>query len=412
MSSHLHAAPIRVPFFSRGTWVLVALMAVGFCFAVVRFTKGIGSVTNLDDQWPWGIWIAIDIACGVALAAGGFTTAALAHIFHREKFEPIVRPALITAMLGYTVVVIGLLADLGRYYNVWHPMMPSMWSGHSVLFEVGICVMFYLTVLYIEFLPMVTERFRGCVALPGALRPLNGFVEGLLRLFDRTLGRIMSVFIIAGVVLSCMHQSSLGALMVIAPYKMHPLWWTQVLPLLFLLSAFCVGPCMVIFESILASRAFGRRPEMEVLGPLSKILPVLLFFFISTKAMDLAVRGQLYRLADGSWQSVVFLVEMGVGFVLPFLMFFSSRVRRSPRLLFTAASLVIGGVVMNRIDVFLVAFRPVYAEKHYFPAVGELAITTGLIAFLIFAYRFVVLNFPVMHVEGAASRQGKEAHHA
>jgi Ni/Fe-hydrogenase subunit HybB-like protein len=128
--------------------------------------------------------------------------------------------------------------------------------------------------------------------------------------------------------------------------------------------------------------------------------------------MDLAVRGQLYRLADGSWQSVVFLVEMGFGFVLPFLMFFSARVRRSPRLLFTAATLVIFGVVMNRIDVFLIAFRPVYATKHYFPHVGELAITAGLISFLIFAYRFVVLNFPVMHVEAAASRQGKEAPHA
>jgi Ni/Fe-hydrogenase subunit HybB-like protein len=412
MSSHAHAAPVRMRFFTRGTWVLVALMALGLVFGLLRFVRGIGAIANLDNQWPWGIWIAIDIACGVALAAGGFTSAALAHVFHRDKFEPIVRPALITAMLGYTVVVIGLLADLGRYYNVWHPVVPFMWSGHSVLFEVGICVMFYLTVLYIEFLPMVSERFRGRVALPGALRPLNGLCEGLLRLFDRTLGRVMSVFIIAGVVLSCMHQSSLGALMVIASYKMHPLWWSPVLPLLFLLSAFCVGPSMVIFESMLASRAFGRRPEMEVLAPLSKIIPVLLFFFISTKAMDLAVRGQLHRLADGSWQSIVFMFEMGVGFVLPFLMFFSSRVRRSPRLLFTAATLVIFGVVMNRIDVFLVAYRPVYMGRHYFPAFGELAVTTGLVAFLIFAYRFIVLNFPVMHAEGAASPDGREAPHA
>ena len=216
------------------------------------------------NQYPWGIWIAIDVASGVALAAGGFTTAALVDIFGTAAATTAcVRPALLTAMLGYTFVVIGLLADLGRYYNVWHPMLPTMWQGNSVLFEVGICVMIYLTVLYIEFLPIVVERFNGRVALPGPLRhlqPLRSRAAASRRPMPARASS--SLFIIAGVVLSCLHQSSLGTLMVIAPTKMHPLWYTPISPLLFLLSAIAVGFPMVIFESLLAARSF-RLPARD-----------------------------------------------------------------------------------------------------------------------------------------------------
>ncbi|HPA82947.1 MAG TPA: polysulfide reductase NrfD, partial [Thermoanaerobaculales bacterium] len=141
MAEHHHPHPVKTPYLTRGTLVLVALALVGGAAYLYRLLFGLEAATNLDNQWPWGIWIAIDVASGVALAAGGFTTAALADIFHKERYHAIVRPALLTAMLGYTFVVIGLLADLGRYYNVWHPMLPSMWQGDSVLFEVGICVM-------------------------------------------------------------------------------------------------------------------------------------------------------------------------------------------------------------------------------------------------------------------------------
>ena len=173
MSSHGAPRPVGVKFFTPGTKLLLGLALAGLAAYAYRLLAGIGAATNLDNQYPWGIWIAIDVASGVALAAGGFTTAALADIFHKEKYHVIVRPALLTAMLGYTFVVIGLLADLGRYYNVWHPMLPSMWQGNSVLFEVGMCVMIYLTVLYIEFLPVVVERFRGRVNQGSALRSVG-----------------------------------------------------------------------------------------------------------------------------------------------------------------------------------------------------------------------------------------------
>ena len=179
-----------------------------------RFLYGLKTVTNLDHQHPWGLWISFDVATGVALAAGGFTTSALAHIFHRHHYHAVVRPALLTAMLGYTFVGIGLMADLGRYYNIWHPAWPTMWSPNSVLFEVGMCVMCYLTVLYLEFAPIVCERFIDDARWP-TLSSLCGTVYGKVL-------KIMPLLIIAGVVLSCLHQSSLGNLAVIAPHKYHP----------------------------------------------------------------------------------------------------------------------------------------------------------------------------------------------
>jgi Ni/Fe-hydrogenase subunit HybB-like protein len=221
MSNLPMSLPVQARFFTTGTKILTAIMGVGLLAYAYRLLFGIGAATNLNDQYPWGIWIAIDVASGVALAAGGFTTAALAEIFHKDKYHAITRPALLTAMLGYTFVVIGLLADLGRYYNVWHPMLPSMWQGNSVLFEVGICVMIYLTVLYVEFVPIFVERFKGRVNLPGRLSGLNRLGESFLGKIDRTLKKVLLLFIIAGVVLSCLHQSSLGNLMVIAPYKMR-----------------------------------------------------------------------------------------------------------------------------------------------------------------------------------------------
>ncbi|MGE5805423.1 MAG: NrfD/PsrC family molybdoenzyme membrane anchor subunit, partial [Ignavibacteria bacterium] len=168
-----HFKPSQVPhkFFTPGVIVLAIIALNGLVFLAGRFFLGIGSVTNLNNQYPWGLWIGVDVAAGVALAAGGFTSAALGHIMHRERFHSIVRPALLTAMLGYTFVAIGVFVDIGRWYYIWHPLI--MWNGNSALFEVGICVMMYVTVLYIEFLPVVTERFIGNVRLKGILTFLN-----------------------------------------------------------------------------------------------------------------------------------------------------------------------------------------------------------------------------------------------
>jgi Ni/Fe-hydrogenase subunit HybB-like protein len=398
VSAHVHAAPANKPLFTGGVRIMLALMAVGLGFAVARFVWGLGAVTHLNNQFPWGIWIAIDVASGVALAAGGFTTAALAHIFHREHYETVTRPALLTAVLGYTFVVLGLLVDLGRYYNVWHPMLPMMWSGHSVLFEVGMCVMLYLTVLYIEFLPIVVERFKGRVHLPRLPRAERA-LEAVLAVLDRTLSRVMFVFVILGVVLSTLHQSSLGGLMVIAPYKVHPLWWTPILPLLFFLSAVSVGFAMVVFESMITSKSLGRKPEMDVLAPLAKMIPVILFIYLAFKVGDLTQRDAWVYLGRGGFQAWMFLAEVILGVVAPMVILSTRRGRRTPALLFTGSALVVFGVLFNRINVFLTAYTPMYMEKRYFPSIGEIAITVGLAAGLMFVYRVIITYFPVLPVE-------------
>ncbi len=396
MSSAYVIEPVRTKFFTRGVLVLVGLAGLGILGYIYRLIFGLGAATNLTDQYPWGIWIAIDVASGVALAAGGFTTAAVADIFHRERYHALVRPALLTAMLGYTIVVVGLLADLGRYYNVWHPMIPTMWQGNSVLFEVGMCVIIYLTVLYIEFLPIVVERFKGRVNMPGILSRLNSLADSLLEIGDRYLVRFVSLFIIAGVVLSCLHQSSLGTLMLVSPTKMHPIWYSPISPILFLLSAICVGFPMVIFESILASRSFKRPPEMELLGPLSRYIPLLLGAYLAVRVGDLTIREAWPYVFEGSLASLAFFIEIILGVVLPICLLSQRRIRNSAGWLLISASLVIAGVVINRINVFLVAYKPLYTETVYFPSIIEIAVTVGLVSALVLIYRFFVMTFPVL----------------
>ncbi|HUT09406.1 MAG TPA: Ni/Fe-hydrogenase cytochrome b subunit [Thermoguttaceae bacterium] len=396
MSADERAAPVAKRFFTPGMMVLIGIMLGGVGWGLYRMIFSLASVTHLNDQYPMGLWIGVDVATGVALAAGGFTTSALVYVLRREHFHAVVRPALLTAMLGYTFVGIGLLFDLGRWYNIWHPSMPWMWQGNSVLFEVGMCVMLYLTVLYIEFVPIVCERFMGRVNLPGKLARLNDLVDIVLRLADHVLGKVMFIFIIAGVVLSCLHQSSLGTLMVIAPYKLHPLYWSPMLPLLFLTSAVAVGFPVVILESMLAGRAFDRKPEMRVLTPLAGMAPYLLGIYIAVKIGDMLYRGSYVFLFEGSPASVMLWIEFGLLTIVPFFMFMSRDVRRSPLGLFIAATMYILGVLLNRCTVFFIAYRPPYAERAYVPAIGEFALTIGLVATIVFVYRALVTLLPVL----------------
>ncbi len=398
MEHYVKPSPMTKRFFTPGVLILIILAINGLIFLAIRFLFGLGEVTNLDNQHPWGIWIAIDVAAGVALAAGGFTTAALGHIMHKEKYEVVVRPALLTAMLGYTFAGLSVCIDLGRYYSVWHPMLPSMWNGNSALFEVGMCIMAYVTVLYIEFLPLVTERFIGKVKLPGFLSALNNFADRILRIMDKGLGKVMFIFIILGVVLSCLHQSSLGTLMVIAGAKMHPLWQTPVLPLLFLLSAISVGFPMVIMESLIASRSFNLKPEMDVLPSLGRMVGALLGIYLAFKIGDMFIRETFVYLGQLNLQSIMFVIELLVGVIIPIRIFFSEKAVKTPGWLFTGSILVIIGVALNRLNVFLIAYTPPYAMKSYFPTIGEISVTLGFIAIEVLLYRLFVKIFPIISI--------------
>lgn len=397
-----HAAPVGKRFFTRGMITLTGIMLAGLACGLYRMFVGLGATTNLSDQYPWGLWIGADVASGVALAAGGFTSCAIVYVFQREHFHALVRPALITAMLGYTFVAIGLLFDLGRWYNVWHPMLPSMWQGNSVLFEVGMCVMCYLTVLYIEFVPILCERFIGKVKLPGRLARWNDLVDLSLRLLDFVLGKVMFIFVLAGITLSCLHQSSLGTLVVIAPYKIHPLYWSQWSPVLFLMSAIAAGPAMIIFESMIASHAFGRRSEMHLLTPLARIVPFLIGAYALVRCADLVYRGAYEFILDGSAPCVMFWIEFGALTLVPLFMLMSADIRRSPRALFIAAGMYIAGILLHRCTVFFIAYHPLYAAGGYRPALTEFGLTVGLVCTIVFLYRLAANYLPVLPREHEA----------
>ena len=394
MQAHEQPEKLAIPFWRPGTYLLLALMLTAAAFAAARFTQGLSFSTNLDNAYPWGLWIAVDVATGVALAAGGFTTAALVYVMGRKKYHSIIRPALLTAWLGYAFVGAALLVDLGRYYFIWHPII--YWQGNSVLFEVGMCVMVYLTVLTIEFAPVVIEGIRQHVDKTSRTAGVLRAIEPPLSKLRTGLNVIMPVFIIAGIVLSCMHQSSLGSLMLIAPYKLHPLWYTPILPLLFLSSAIAVGLPMVMFESLCASRAFRRKPEMHLLGGLGRYALVLLLIYAILKLGDMLIRGTGVYLFDGSTDSRAFLVEVLFGVLLPIILLAIPSVRRSPGGLFLASCLIIGGVVLNRINVFLVGYHPPYATHGYFPSISEIGITVGFVSTVIFCYRVFLAWCPIM----------------
>lgn len=398
MENHMIPTPITKKYFTPWVIVLSVIALNGLIFLAVRLLFGLGTVTNLDNQHPWGIWIGIDVAAGVALAAGGFTTAALGHILHREEYHLITRPALLTAMLGYTFVALSVAVDLGRYYSIWHPLI--YWNGNSALFEVGMCVMIYMTVLYIEFLPIVTKKFIGNVNLKGFLSKLNTPIDKLLRFLDRGLDKTMFIFIIAGVVLSCLHQSSLGTLMIIAGPKMHPLWQTPVLPLMFLLSAISVGFPMVIMESMIASRSFGLKAEMDVLSRMGAYIGPLLGIYLAFKIGDMFIRETFVYMTEITTASVMFFIEIVIGVVIPLRMFLSRYVLESPVGLFIASVLVIIGVLLNRINNFIVAYTPPYEQASYFPSIGEISVTIGFVCMEVLLYRLFVSYFPVISLPG------------
>ena len=397
MSTSMHDDnPHRVtkPFFTFGTLTLLIFMGVGFAFGITRMLLGLGTVTNLDNHNPWGIWISFDVACGVALAAGGFTTAALVDIFGRKKYHALLRPAILTAFLGYLWVAIALSFDLGRYWNIWRPIFH--WQGNSVLFEVGMCVTAYLIVLSIEMSPAILEGLMARLNEKSWGASLLKKVEMPILSLYAAIKIILPMFIVAGVVLSFMHQSSLGTLMLIAPTKLSALWNTPVLPILFLLSAIMVGFPMVILESIYANISFGRNPEMDLLTPMARIIPWFIGAYGAVKIGDLIVRHNQLNLLEHPTATISLVIEILLGIVAPFLLFLNKAVRRSMGWLFFTVSLIIFGVILNRINVFLVGYNPPYSTKAYFPSIGEIAMTIAIVSSILFCYRIFVTFFPVL----------------
>lgn len=387
MIAHAPPAPVARRLLTPGIYVLLAVAAVGALGAAYRFLAGLEPTTNLSQQFPWGIWIVADVSF-IALAAGGFTTAALVHIFHRQHYHILGRPALVVALLGYTSACLVLAADLGRYYNIWHPILPQCWQGNSALFEVGMCVMCYLAVLWIEFLPVLCERYEQSGRRPG----LRAVCSMLHRITDRGMG----VFIVLGVGISCLHQSSLGNVMVLASYKLNQLWQTPILALLFLVSAVAAGLPTVMLVAIWSSWSLRMKPPMRVLSRLARYVPLLLSFYLALKIGDLLIRRSYVELTEINIFSVSFTTELVAGLVIPIAMTLSARVRESARWLAVAAALVMFGVVLNRANVYWIGYRPPYADTLYVPSLTEWMVTVGVLAMALVVWRIIVIHLPVL----------------
>ncbi len=341
--------------------VFVTLMVGALYSTALRFGKGLGASTNLNDQFPWGLWIGFDVLCGVMLAAGGFTLTAAVHLLRIRRLEAIVRPTVLTAFLGYLLVCVALLFDLGRPYRIWHPLI--MRNPHSVMFEVAYCVMLYTLVLALEFAPIVFERFD-------LHKPLRVLRTALIPL------------VIVGVILSTLHQSSLGTLYLIMPNKLHPLWYSPLLPVQFFISAIAVGLAMTIFESSLSARYFGRQLELPILRELGRVLLVVLAIVGILRLEDLLHRGVLQGLLTGAYaryESSLFVVEIALSLLMPLALLSLRRVRQSAQGLYWTAVLVVLGFVTNRLNVSITGMESA-AGRHYIPRWTELVVTGAIIA--------------------------------
>ena len=360
--------------------VLGVLLAAAAYATVVRFAEGLGRSTNLSDQFPWGIWIGFDVLCGVMLAAGGFTLTAAVHIFNLERLKPIVRPTVLTAFLGYVLVCVALMFDLGRPYRIWHPLV--MRNPHSVMFEVAWCVMLYTTVLTLEFSPVVLERFR-------LDRPLKIIRKALIPL------------VVLGVILSTLHQSSLGTLYLIMPNKLHPFWYTPLLPVFFFLSAIAVGLAMTIFESSMSAKHFGRQLELPILQELGRVLLVVLSVYGILRVEDLLNRGVIQQLFAGAYhryETSLFLLELALALGAPLTLLSIRKVRNSAGGLYLIAVLVVLGFITNRLNVSITGMESA-AGLHYIPRWTEVAITGGIVASGFALFGLAVKYLPIFPVQ-------------
>ena len=387
-----HPSVTRPSLFTPFNVITGIILAMGLVLTILRFTQGIGAVTNLDNNNPWGLWIGFDLLCGVALAAGGYMTSSACYIFGLKRYHSAVRPAILTAFLGYALVVFALHYDVGRPWRLPYPIFWSQGTS-SLLFEVGLCVFLYLTVLFIEWTPAAFEWL--------GLKKIRALVV-----------RLTLVLTIFGVVLSTLHQSSLGALFMIAPSKLHPLWYSGYLPVYFFISSMFAGLSMVIFEGTLAHRWLHHKMDdthltesAGVAFGFGKAAAFIMMGYAAIKVIGLAVDNHWHYLTTGwgAW----YLVEV-VGFVIfPAILF--SMGAREKNLIFirTAAVWTVLGIVLNRLNVSLIAFNwHLPADERYFPSLPEVGTTVFIVTLGVVVYRFIATRMPILHEH----KDYKEAH--
>jgi len=358
------------------------ILASGGLLLVLRFTRGLAATTNLSHDYPWGLWIGFDVMSGVALAAGGFVISTAVYLFGMKEYRPIVRPAILTGFLGYSLVVVGLLADLGRPWRL--PFAFVVQAGPtSALFEVALCVALYLTTLFVETSPAVFEWLGW-------------------RTWRKVVHSMTIALTIFGLLLSTLHQSSLGGLFTIMPTKLHPLWYTSYLPIQFFVSAVAAGISMVIVESMISHRAFHDQVEItreqfdDITVGLAKAGSIVLAIYFCIKVMGIAMDDE-WRLLGTGW-GAWFLVEL-LGFVLlPCILYAVGYRERRTWLIRATGVLTVLGIVLNRLNICFIAFN--YAlppERRYVPNPMEIWITITLITAGVVAFKWIADRMPILY---------------
>ena len=352
---------------------MIALVIAGF----YRFTKGLGGVSNLNDDIPWGLWIGVDVLAGVALASGGFTIAGAVYIFNLKKYKPITRAAVLTAFIGYIMVSVSIFFDIGKPQTIWHPLV--LWNNQSIMFEVVWCVVIYTAVLALEFAGPFLEKV-------GA--------RGLGQIM--TSKKVLIPLAIAAVILSFLHQSSMGALFLFMSSKLNHLWWTTMLPYNFFISAVAAGLAMVSFEYAVSSAVFHHPCDMGILRGLGKGTAIVLLAYFILRIGDLIVKDNLGLMFATGPANILFMIEMVALTFLPMILLFKNADSAIHiRSLLFPQSLVLLGVIMNRLNIlFLAQYRP---GASYSPSFIEWVITIGLIATIVFVYRFSVIKLPISY---------------
>ncbi len=396
-----------------------ALALFGVALMLYRFVYGIGAVTNLSDGYPWGLWVGLDILAGIAVAAGGFVMAGTIYLFGGEKLHALARPAVLVAFLGYICYMIGTVIDIGRYWNI--PKIVYAQNHQSPLFEIAMCVFMYSTVLFLEFLPSVFVKFDMKKAQERWYSWTPWLIVFMMVLFcwwmthswqwtvavlvillfwefsmrqemmprDKQVPILM---IMAGVIFSTMHQSTLGALYLIAAEQLHSLWYTPVLPILFLISAIMVAPAIVLFVAISVDKFWGVKTKFSLLVTVAKAMPLLIGLYLVVKIVDLMARGVIHQAFLGDNQSVSWLLEMIIGVVLPLIIFLLYRSKQNG--MYLASILVIIGLIWNRVNVAVVGIIIPQWETYY-PHWAEVFITIGIAAIGLLGFRYATRFFPI-----------------
>ncbi|MDR3435179.1 Ni/Fe-hydrogenase cytochrome b subunit [Telmatospirillum sp.] len=380
------ASPLGGPYITKTTVITAILTAIMGALLLYRLVFGLGAVTNLSNGYGFGLWIAYDVFISTAFACGGYSMAILVYIFNKGEFHPLVRPALLASAFGYSLGGMSIMFDIGRYWNAWHLFLPAWANTTSIMLEVACCIGAYCCVLWVEFAPVIAAKW------------------GTPKI-QKMLTKTAFIPIAVGCLLPTMHQSSLGSLLIPAGYLVHPLWQTNVLPLLALSSAICMGYSIVIFEGSLVAEAYNRPSEAPMLGKISRIISWLLIFYLVVRWGNLIYANKLGLVLTSGKYSAFFIIE-NVLFLLPIILLASQRTRFNPQILFIAAVSMLLAGALYRLDLVLIAYGR--EGWHYFPSIGEILITVGFVALEILGYIVCVRLFPVLSSHHPAS--GSDSH--